>query len=45
MSTDARPVGRANPTYILQKLGVDSRTQAVIAITKIGGPGDWPRPN
>ena len=41
MST-TRPIGRANPTYIL---GVDSRTQAVIAITKIGGPGDWPRPN
>jgi DNA-binding NarL/FixJ family response regulator len=28
---------------ILQKLGVDSRTQAVIAINKIGGTGDWPR--
>jgi DNA-binding NarL/FixJ family response regulator len=30
---------------ILQKLGVDSRTQAVIAINRIGSPGDWPRPN
>ena len=36
---------KAHVSAILQKLGVDSRTQAVIAITKIGGPGDWPRPN
>ena len=36
---------KALVSAILQKLGVDSRTQAVIAITKIGGPGDWPRPN
>jgi DNA-binding NarL/FixJ family response regulator len=36
---------KAHVSAILQKLGVDSRTQAVIAITKIGPPGDWPRPN
>jgi DNA-binding NarL/FixJ family response regulator len=36
---------KAHVSAILQKLGVDSRTQAVIAITKIGSPGDWPRPN
>jgi DNA-binding NarL/FixJ family response regulator len=36
---------KAHVSAILQKLGVDSRTQAVIAITKIGTPGDWPRPN
>jgi len=36
---------KAHVSAILQKLGVDSRTQAVIAITKIGGPSDWPRPN
>ena len=34
---------KAHVSAILQKLGVDSRTQAVIAITKIGGSGDWPR--
>ena len=36
---------KAHVSAILQKLGVDSRTQAVIAINKIGAPGDWPRPN
>jgi DNA-binding NarL/FixJ family response regulator len=36
---------KAHVSAILQKLGVDSRTQAVIAITKIGSPGDWPRLN
>ena len=36
---------KAHVSAILQKLGVDSRTQAVIAITKIGTPGDWPRLN
>jgi DNA-binding NarL/FixJ family response regulator len=36
---------KAHVSAILQKLGVDSRTQAVIAITKIGTPSDWPRPN
>jgi DNA-binding NarL/FixJ family response regulator len=34
---------KAHVSAILQKLGVDSRTQAVIAIGKIGGGGDWPR--
>jgi DNA-binding NarL/FixJ family response regulator len=34
---------KAHVSAILQKLGVDSRTQAVIAINKIGGSGDWPR--
>jgi DNA-binding NarL/FixJ family response regulator len=33
---------KAHVSAILQKLGVDSRTQAVIAINKIGG-GDWSR--
>jgi len=35
---------KAHVSAILQKLGVDSRTQAVIAINKIGGSGDWQRP-
>jgi DNA-binding NarL/FixJ family response regulator len=34
---------KAHVSAILQKLGVDSRTQAVIAISKIGGASDWPR--
>jgi DNA-binding NarL/FixJ family response regulator len=35
---------KAHVSAILQKLGVDSRTQAVIAIGKIGGgSGEWPR--
>jgi DNA-binding NarL/FixJ family response regulator len=34
---------KAHVSAILQKLGVDSRTQAVIAIGKIGGTGDWSR--
>jgi DNA-binding NarL/FixJ family response regulator len=34
---------KAHVSAILQKLGVDSRTQAVIAISKIGGAADWPR--
>jgi DNA-binding NarL/FixJ family response regulator len=34
---------KAHVSAILQKLGVDSRTQAVIAINKIGGANDWPR--
>lgn len=34
---------KAHVSAILQKLGVDSRTQAVIAINKIGGAGDWSR--
>jgi DNA-binding NarL/FixJ family response regulator len=34
---------KAHVSAILQKLGVDSRTQAVIAITRMGGTGDWPR--
>lgn len=34
---------KAHVSAILQKLGVDSRTQAVIAINKIGAGGDWPR--
>jgi DNA-binding NarL/FixJ family response regulator len=34
---------KAHVSAILQKLGVDSRTQAVIAINKIGGATDWPR--
>jgi len=36
---------KAHVSAILQKLGVDSRTQAVIAINRIGTSGDWPRPN
>ena len=36
---------KAHVSAILQKLGVDSRTPAVIAINRIGSPGDWPRPN
>lgn len=34
---------KAHVSAILQKLGVDSRTQAVIAIGKIGS-ADWPKP-
>lgn len=34
---------KAHVSAILQKLGVDSRTQAVIAIGKIGASTDWPR--
>ena len=34
---------KAHVSAILQKLGVDSRTQAVIAINRIGTPLDWPR--
>jgi DNA-binding NarL/FixJ family response regulator len=34
---------KAHVSAILQKLGVDSRTQAVIAINKIGTSSDWPR--
>ena len=34
---------KAHVSAILQKLGVDSRTQAVIAIGKIGVPGEWGR--
>ena len=34
---------KAHVSAILQKLGVDSRTQAVIAISKIGASADWPR--
>jgi DNA-binding NarL/FixJ family response regulator len=36
---------KAHVSAILQKLGVDSRTQAVIAINKIGSVGDRSRPN
>jgi DNA-binding NarL/FixJ family response regulator len=36
---------KAHVSAILQKLGVDSRTQAVIAINRIGTTGDWPRLN
>ena len=36
---------KAHVSAILQKLGVDSRTQAVIAINKIGNSGEWSRPN
>jgi DNA-binding NarL/FixJ family response regulator len=36
---------KAHVSAILQKLGVDSRTQAVIAINKMGTPGSWPRLN
>jgi DNA-binding NarL/FixJ family response regulator len=36
---------KAHVSAILQKLGVDSRTQAVIAINKIGSIGDWQRLN
>lgn len=32
---------KAHVSAILQKLGVDSRTQAVIAIGKLGTAGDW----
>lgn len=35
---------KAHVSAILQKLGVDSRTQAVIAIGKIGS-ADWPKPS
>ncbi len=34
---------KAHVSAILQKLGVDSRTQAVIAISKLDG-GDWRNP-
>jgi DNA-binding NarL/FixJ family response regulator len=34
---------KAHVSAILQKLGVDSRTQAVIAINKIGAATEWPR--
>jgi len=34
---------KAHVSAILQKLGVDSRTQAVIAIGKIGASSDWTR--
>ncbi|MGD9784608.1 MAG: response regulator [Hyphomicrobiaceae bacterium] len=34
---------KAHVSAILQKLGVDSRTQAVIAVNKIGGGGAWQR--
>lgn len=34
---------KAHVSAILQKLGVDSRTQAVIAISKVAGPADWSR--
>jgi DNA-binding NarL/FixJ family response regulator len=34
---------KAHVSAILQKLGVDSRTQAVIAINRIATPGEWPR--
>jgi len=34
---------KAHVSAILQKLGVDSRTQAVIAINRIAGSGDWSR--
>jgi DNA-binding NarL/FixJ family response regulator len=34
---------KAHVSAILQKLGVDSRTQAVIAINRIGTGADWPR--
>jgi DNA-binding NarL/FixJ family response regulator len=34
---------KAHVSAILQKLGVESRTQAVIAINKIGGGADWSR--
>jgi DNA-binding NarL/FixJ family response regulator len=36
---------KAHVSAILQKLGVDSRTQAVIAINRIATPGEWPRLN
>ena len=36
---------KAHVSAILQKLGVDSRTQAVIAIKKISGSNDWRAPN
>ncbi len=36
---------KAHVSAILQKLGVDSRTQAVIAINRIGTPGEWRRLN
>jgi DNA-binding NarL/FixJ family response regulator len=35
---------KAHVSAILQKLGVDSRTQAVIAINKISGGNDWRAP-
>ena len=34
---------KAHVSAILQKLGVDSRTQAVIAINKMGTSTEWPR--
>ena len=34
---------KAHVSEILQKMGVDSRTQAVIAISRIGASTDWPR--
>lgn len=34
---------KAHVSAILQKLGVDSRTQAVIAIARLGTTGDWKR--
>ena len=36
---------KAHVSAILQKLGVDSRTQAVIAINKISGGNDWRAPS
>ena len=36
---------KAHVSAILQKLGVDSRTQAVIAINRISGSNDWRAPN
>jgi DNA-binding NarL/FixJ family response regulator len=36
---------KAHVSAILQKLGVDSRTQAVIAINRISGGNDWRAPN
>jgi DNA-binding NarL/FixJ family response regulator len=36
---------KAHVSAILQKLGVDSRTQAVIAINRISGSKDWRAPN
>jgi DNA-binding NarL/FixJ family response regulator len=35
---------KAHVSAVLQKLGVDSRTQAVIAINKMAGASDWSRP-
>jgi DNA-binding NarL/FixJ family response regulator len=36
---------KAHVSAILQKLGVDSRTQAVIAINKISSGNDWRAPS